>query len=89
MSCAETAVVSPPYIPQPNKCVMIIHTFSQWTNPAELRCAKICQLISLHLYKENIMKFNMNYFIILFDRYDIPISLKSATRQLWLGDSTL
>ena len=68
MSSAETSVVSPPDIPQPNKCVMIIHAFSQWTNPAGLRCAKICQLSSSHLYKENIM--NRINFIILFDRYD-------------------
>ena len=25
--------------------------------------------------------------LIVFDRYDIPESLKSATRHLWLGDS--
>ena len=37
------------------------------------------------IYKENMM--NMINFIILFGRYDIPKSLKSATRHLWLGDS--
>ena len=30
---------------------------------------------------------NMTNYINLFDRYDIPKSLKSATRHLWLGDS--
>ena len=61
------------------------NSFSQWTNLAGLRRAKICQLISLHLYKENMMDM-MNY-IILFDRYDIPKSLNSATRHLWFGGS--
>ena len=37
------------------------------------------------MYKENMM--NMMNYIILFDRYGIPKSLKSATRHLWLGDS--
>ena len=30
---------------------------------------------------------NMTNYINLFDRYDIPKSLKSATRHLWLGYS--
>ena len=81
MSSAETSDITPPDILQQNKCVKIIHTMDDvqsMENLAGLRRAKICQLISLHLYKENMM----NY-IILFDRYDIPKSLNSATRHLW------
>ena len=84
MSSAETSDITPPDILQPNKCVTIIHTMDDvqsMENLAGFRRAKICQLISLHLYKENMM--NMMNYIILFDRYDIPKSLKSATRHLW------
>ena len=87
MSSAETSDVAPPDIPQPNKCIAIIDTMAdvhQWTNLAGLRRAKICQLISLHLYKEND---EYDVLHIVFDRYDIPKSFKSATRHLWLGDS--
>ena len=55
MSSAETSDVGHPDIPQPNKCVATIDTMADvqlWTNLAELRRAKICQLISLHLYKK-------------------------------------
>ena len=57
MSNAETSDVASPYIPQPNKCVAIINTMADvqsMNKPiAGLRRAKICKLISLHLYKEN------------------------------------
>ena len=57
MSNAETSDVAPLYIPQPNKCVAIIDTMADVQSMdrprAGLRRAKICKLISLHLYKEN------------------------------------
>ena len=65
MSSGETSDVAPPDIPQPNKCIAIIDTMAdvhQWTNQAGLRRAKICQLISLHLYEEKMM--NMMYYIL-------------------------
>ena len=55
MSSAETSDVAFPDIPQPNKCFAILDIMAdvhQWANLAGLRRAKICQLISLHLYKE-------------------------------------
>ena len=67
LSSAETSNVAPPDIPQPNKCFAIINTMAdvhQWTNLAGLRRAKICQLISLHLYKEKMMNM-MNYILCL------------------------
>ena len=57
MSNAQKSDVAPPYLPQPNKCVAIIDTkadVQSMDKPrAGLRRAKICKLISLHLYKEN------------------------------------
>ena len=63
MSSAGTSDVAPPDIPQPNKCFVIFDTMAvvhPWRNLAGLRRAKICQLISLHLYKEKMMNM-MNY----------------------------
>ena len=55
MSSAETSDVAPPDIPQPNKCFPILDIMAdvhQWANLAGLTRAKICQLMSLHLYKK-------------------------------------
>ena len=60
ISSAKTCDLAPLYIPQPNKCVAIIILllmFSQSTNLAGLIRAKICQLIRLHLYIENMMNY--------------------------------
>ena len=63
MISADPSDVAPPDIPQPYKCFEIIDTmilwltFSQWTNLAGLRRTKICQLISLYLYKDNMMNY--------------------------------
>ena len=67
MFSAETSHVAPPDIPQLNKCFAIIDTMAdvhQWTKLAGLRHAMICQLISLHLYKEKMMNM-MNYMLCL------------------------
>ena len=67
MFSAETSHVAPPGIPQLNKCFAITDTMAdvhQWTKLAGLRRAMICQLISLHLYKEKMMNM-MNYVLCL------------------------
>ena len=59
MSSTETSDEAPPDIPQPNRCVAIIHTMadvhsmyiSSWIT------IKICQLILFHLYKENVINY--------------------------------
>ena len=59
MSSAETSDVAPPDMPQPNKCVAIIHTMTDvqlMVKPSWIKTAKICQLISFHLYK-NMMNY--------------------------------
>ena len=53
-SCADTSDVAPPDTPQQIKCVAMTHTMADvqsMENLAGLRRAKICQLMSLYLYK--------------------------------------
>ena len=60
-------------------------TFSQWTHLAGLRRVKICQLAHFIAFLQKYDEYDELH--IVFDRYDIPKSLKSATRHLRLGDS--
>ena len=69
MSSAETSDVAPPDIPQPNKCVAIIYTMTDVQSMDKPSWIKTCKdlsakLISLHLYKENMMNI-MNYILCL------------------------
>ena len=50
--------------------------FSHWKNVAGLRHAKICQLISF-IYTNKIIYDEYDELHLVFDRYDIPKSLKS------------
>ena len=88
MSNAETSDVAPPDKAQPKKCVVIIDTMAAVQSMDKPSWIKTCKDLSAHFiaFIQKKMMNMMNY-IILFDRHDIPKSLKSATRHLWLGDN--
>ena len=89
MSSAETSGVSPPdiHVPQPNKCFAVIDTvtMADILSTDKPNWIKTCKYLSAHFIAFIKGKYDKLY--ILFDRYDIPKSLKSATRHVWLGDS--
>ena len=84
MSNAESSDVAPPDIPQPNKCGTSIHTMADVQSMDNPSWIKTCKDLSAHFIAFMQRKYD-DYDE--FDRYDIPKSLKSATRHLWLGDS--
>ena len=91
MSSAETSDVATPDILQPNKCVAIIDTMADVQSMDKRSWIKMYK----DMFKD--VSAHFNAFIqrkydelhIVFDRYDIPKSLKSATKHLWLGIFTL
>ena len=88
MSSAETSDVAPPDIPQPNKCVAIIHTMADVQTMDKPSWIKTCKNLSAHFIAFIQRKYDENDELhVLFDRYDIPKSLKSATRHWQLDDS--
>ena len=88
MSSAETSEVAPPDIPQPHKCVTIIDTMADVQSMDKPSWIMTCKDLSAH-FIAFIQRKSDEYdeLHIVFDRYDILKSLKSATRHLWLGDS--
>ena len=85
MSNTETSDVAPPDIPQPKKCVTIIDTMADVLSMDKFSWIKTCKDLSAHFiafiqrkYDEYDELLNSVY------RYDIPRSLKSATRHLFV-----
>ena len=88
MSSADTSDVGNPDIPQPNKCVAIIDTMTDVQSVDKPSLIKTCKDLSAHLIAFIQRKYDeYDELHIVFDRYEIPKSLKSATRHLRLGDS--
>ena len=85
MSSAETSNVAPPDIPQTNKCVAIIDTMADVQSMDKPSWIKTGKDLSAHFIV--LMQRKYDELHIVFDRYDIPKSLKSATRHLPLSDS--
>ena len=88
MSSAETSIVTPPEILQPNKCVAVIDTLAGVQSMDKPSRTKTCKDMSAH-FIAFIQRKHGEYdeLHIVFDRYDIPNSFKSATRHLRLGES--
>ena len=83
MSSAETSDVAPPDIPQPNKCVAIIHTMADVQSMDKPSRIKTCKNLSAHFIAFIQRKYDENDELhVLFDRYDIP---KSLSQQQGIG----
>ena len=82
MSSAETSDVAPHDILQPNKCAAIIDTMADVQSIDKPRPIKKCKDLSVHYIAFLQRKYDELH--IVFDRYDIPKSLKSATRHYGL-----
>ena len=81
MSSAETSDVVPPDIPQPNKCVAINDTRADVQSMDKHSWIKTCKDLSAHSIAFIQRKYDeYDKLHIVFDRYDIPKSLKSATK---------
>ena len=72
----------------PNKCVVIIHTMADIQSMDKPSWIKMCKNLPAHFIAFIQRKYDeYDELHILFDRYDISKSLKSATRHLRLDDS--
>ena len=88
MSSARTSDVGHPDILQPNKCVAIIDTMLDVLLVDESGWIKTCNDLSAHFIAFIQRKYDeYDELYIVFDKYGIPKSLKSATRHLRLGNS--
>ena len=85
ISSAGTSDVTPPDISQPNKCVVIIDTMADVQSMDKPSWIKTCKDLSARFIA--FIQRTYDELHIVFDRYDIPKSLKSATRHLRLYDS--
>ena len=88
MSSAETSDVARPDIPQPNKCVAIIDPLTDVLSMDKPSWIKTCKDVSAHFIAYLHRKCDAyDELHIVFDTYDIPEPLKSATMHVSLGDS--
>ena len=84
MSSAETSDVAPPDIPQPNKCVAIIHTMAAIQSMDKPSWIRTCKDLSAHFIAFIQIQYDENDELhILFDRYDNPKSLLSQQQGIY------